>query len=49
MESVTTSKTSLKRSVQGGLLNRDVTGAGEALDLGEDSNRNFRNKARVTM
>ena len=33
MESVTTSLTSLKRSVQGGLLSRDVTSADEALAL----------------
>jgi len=42
MESVTTSQTSLKMSMQGGLLSRDFTGAEEALDLGEDSNRNLR-------
>jgi len=32
MESDTTSQRSLKRSVQGGLLSRDFTGADEALE-----------------
>jgi len=47
MESVITSQTSMKRSVQGGLLSHDVTRADEALDLGGDSNGNLRKKSTV--